>query len=150
MKEDTGFFETINDYYNFINTAVFNSIELASLINNINKKLNNLDNNEKLLLELEINCLQFNVKNGEILPLYVSENKDGNKNFYPNIDSINDDNINYLQRRINDSLNIYLKTRFAHIIWYKTKNFEYAKKSVDFYFELIKYFIINIAKHFQK
>lgn len=140
MKEDTGFFETINDYYNFINTAVFNSIELASLINNINKKSNNLDNNEKLLLELEINCLQFNVKNGEILPLYVRENKDGNKIFYPNIDSINDDNINYLQRRINDSLNIYLKTRFAHIIWYKTKKFEYAKKSVDFYFELIKYF----------
>lgn len=140
MKEDAGFFETINDYYNFINTAVFNSIELASLINNINKKSNNLDNNEKLLLELEINCLQFNVKNGEILPLYVRENKDGNKIFYPNIDSINDDNINYLQRRINDSLNIYLKTRFAHIIWYKTKNFEYAKKSVDFYFELIKYF----------
>lgn len=140
MIEITESFSSIGDYYNFVDSIKFNSIELAHLINVFEEKAINLNDEDKQNIELEINCLQFRVRNSEIKPLYVGETENGNKVAFPNIDLIQKNEIKYLKKRCNSISNIYFKTRFAHIIWYKTKDFEYAKKSIDSYFDLINHF----------
>ena len=140
MLEITDSFSSIDDYYNFVDSMKFNSIELMHSIHAFREKAINLNDEDKQIIELEINCLQFRVQNGEIKPLYVGEAENGNKVAFPNIDLIKENEIEYLKKRCNGISNIYFKTRFAHIIWHKTKDFEYAKKSIDFYFDLINYF----------
>lgn len=140
MQEITEFFSSIEDYYNFVDSTKFNSIELMHLINVFRERAINLNDKDKQNIELEINCIQFIVRNGEIKPLYVEETENGNKVVFPNIDLIEENEIEYLKKRCNGTLNIYFKTRFAHIIWHKTKDYEYAKKSIDSYFDLINHF----------
>lgn len=140
MLEITESFSSIDDYYNFVDSIKFNSIELVHLINVFKEKAINLNDEDKQNIELEINCLQFRVQNGEIKPLYVGETENGNKVAFPNMDLIKENEIEYLKKRCNSISNIYFKTRFAHIIWHKTKDFEYAKKSIDSYFDLINHF----------
>ena len=140
MPEITEAFSSIKDYYNFVDSIKFNSIELMHFINIFREKAINLNDEDKQNIELEISCLQFRVQNGEIKPLYVEETENGNKVVFPNIDLIKENEIEYLKKRCNSISNIYFKTRFAHIIWHKTKDFEYAKKSIDFYFDLINHF----------
>lgn len=140
MLEITEAFSSIKDYYNFVDSIKFNSIELMHFINVFREKTINLNDEDKQNIELEINCLQFRVQNGEIKPLYVEETENGNKVVFPNIDLIKENEIEYLKKRCNSISNIYFKTRFAHIIWHKTKDFEYAQKSIDFYFDLINHF----------
>lgn len=140
MPEITKAFSSIKDYYNFVDSIKFNSIELMHFINVFREKAINLNDEDKQNIELEINCLQFRVQNGEIKPLYVEETENGNKVVFPNIDLIKENEIEYLKKRYNSVFNIYFKTRFAHIIWHKTKDFEYAKNSIDSSFDLIDHF----------
>lgn len=140
MPEITKAFSSIKDYYNFVDSIKFNSIELMHFINVFREKAINLNDEDKQNIELEINCLQFRVQNGEIKPLYVEETENGNKVVFPNIDLIKENEIEYLKKRYNSVFNIYFKTRFAHIIWHKTKDFEYANNSIDSYFDLIDHF----------
>ena len=140
MPEITEAFSSIKDYYNFVDSIKFNSIELMHFVNVFREKAINLNDEDKQNIELEINCLQFRVQNGEIKSLFVEETENGNKVVFPNIDLIKENEIEYLKKRYNSVFNIYFKTRFTHIIWHKTKDFEYAKNSIDSYFDLIDHF----------
>lgn len=141
MSETMEFYESIEDYHKFVNSINFDSVQLAYIINSFREKAKNLTEKEKQNIEIEINCLQFIVRNGKIKPLYTSEKNDGSIVIYPNIDLIDEEQVNYLKTRCESLSNTYFRTRFLHIIWYKTKDFEYAKRTIDSYFDLVNEFI---------
>ena len=131
-------FRTIEDYYKYIDSQEIQAINLPVILENVSEQVLDFDVLTKHQVEIEIDCLYFRVYNGKIEPAYENSSN-GKTVIYPNIDIINDSDINYLKARINMSNNIYLKARFAHIIWHKTNEFEYAKHTIDFYFDLIKH-----------
>jgi len=132
-------FKTYEDYCKYIDSQEIQTIKLPVILENIHGKILEFDEITKHQIALEVDCLYFRVYNGQIEPVYENLSN-GQTDIYPNINLINESDISYLKERINNTKNIYLKTRFAHIIWYKTKDFEYAKIAIDSYFDLIKYF----------
>ena len=136
MSEDQ-FYNSIEDYYkNVDNLKEINSVSLSHYLNEFREKSKRLNNNEKKQIELEIDCLNFLVRKGQIKPLYTRENEDGIIDCYPNLSSIDNSEIDYLKNRLEKIKNIYFKTRLTHILWVKTGQYEYATSAADCYFLL--------------
>lgn len=135
------FYNSIEDYYKQVNSLEeINSVGLSYHVNEFREKSLNLSDSDKKRIELEIDCLYFLVRNGKVEPMYTREREDGIVESYPNLSSISDEDIEYLKKRIKKTNNIYFKTRFAHIIWVKTKQYDYAKQAADCYFLLAENF----------
>lgn len=140
MSEDQ-FYNSIEDYYkNVDNLKEINSVSLSHYLNEFREKSKRLNNNEKKQIELEIDCLNFLVRKGQIKPLYTRENEDGIIDCYPNLSSIDNSEIDYLKNRLEKIKNIYFKTRLTHILWVKTGQYEYATSAADCYFLLAENF----------
>ena len=130
-------YKSLEDYYKHVDKLEnINSIMLPIYINNFRENAVKLSENDKKQIELEIYCLNFLVRDGKIKPIYTRENENGNIEDFPNLNFITDTDIKYLKKRLKKISNIYFKTRFSHIVWDKTKNFEYAKQTADCYFLL--------------
>jgi hypothetical protein len=100
---------------------------------------NKLDEAEKA--QWEIDFFNFILKNGEIKPTFTGTNDKGEVVEYPNINRFNDKTYKYLIGRLNDTHNLLLKARYSHILWCSPrKHVKYAKKAVDSYLELIKFY----------
>ena len=135
------FYNSMEDYYKQVNSLEeINSVGLSYHVNEFREKSLNLSDSDKKRIELEIDCLYFLVRNGKVKPMYTREREDGIVESYPNLSSISDEDIEYLKKRIKKTNNIYFKTRFAHIIWVKTKQYDYAKQVADCYFLLAENF----------
>ncbi len=130
-------FQTIQEYYEFVDKQQFRATTLPLVENKVCKFIIELPEIDKQNIELEIDCLRFLIRDGKIKPCYSGTNDKGETVVYPNLDSINDDSIQYLTNRAITCKNIYLKTRILHIIWQKTKNYEYLKQTIDSYFNFI-------------
>lgn len=135
------FYNSIEDYYKQVDSLEdINSVGLSYHVNEFREKSVSLSDSDKKRIELEIVCLYFLVRNGKVEPMYTREREDGIVESYPNLSSISDEDIEYLKKRIKKTNNIYFKTRFAHIIWVKTKQYDYAKQAADCYFLLAENF----------
>ena len=139
--EDEKIYNSLEDYYNYVDILKkINSIGISHYADEFRKKAINLNDADKKRIELEIDCIYFLVKNEKIEPIYTREREDGVIENYPNLSLIVDTDIEYLKQRLENTHNIYFKTRFAHILWVKTKQYEYAKQTVDCYFLLVENF----------
>lgn len=136
----TELYNSISDYYDDIDNTNINSIEIFSIDGSVRKKFINLNEIDRQNILTELYCLNFDIRNGEIHPQYEGTNKEGLTVIYPDINTIDENKIEYLKNRLETVKNIYLRTHFLHIIWYKTKDYEYGKKAIDSYFLLIENF----------
>lgn len=125
--EEIAQFKTIEDYYKFIDSKIFNSIELGSVIEEVKAGILNLKKDEQDKISLEINCLNIPFRNGSF-PKHLLDN------ILDNFDT------SYIENRIENLKNEYLKAHFSHILWYKFKNKKYFPIAIDSYFKLVHIF----------
>lgn len=102
----------------------------------------NLSDAEKA--QWEIDFFNFVIRDGEINPSFQSTDDKGHVIEYPHFDRFNDQTYEYLINRFNYTDNIFLKARYAHILWFSPeKNGKYAKSAIDSYLKLIEIYEEN-------
>jgi len=83
--------KTLGDYYTYMDTLECNSIDLHYFLDKIKPLLDSLDEEEKQKLQLEVDCLNFSIKEGEITPLWKKESNDGKIIYqYPDLNSVSE------------------------------------------------------------
>lgn len=118
-------FKTIEEYYNFMDSKNFDLKEIGNTIAEVNSRISELEEMQRNKILLEIECLNIQIRNGSF-PQHLPEN------------TLENFDIPYIENRIKNLKNEYLKAHFAHILWYKYKKYEYSSIAIDSYFKLIE------------
>ena len=118
-------FKNIEEYYNFIDSKIFDLKETGNAVTEVRTKISELEEIDKNKILLELDCLNIRIQNG-CFPEYLPEN------YFENFDTF------YIEKRIESSKNKYLKAHFSHIMWLKYKNHKYFPIAIDSYFELVE------------
>ena len=84
--------KTLNEFYNYADANVFKHTDALNLKIDIGK----LEDIEKYQVQLIVNCLKYTIQAGKLRPFFI----DANGNAYPDIDTITEDDINYLTNYI--------------------------------------------------
>jgi hypothetical protein len=97
------------------------------------------DRDIKLMIQWEIDCMEFMLADGKIKPFTSWTDKEGNIIEYPSLNNYKDETYEYIEKRAEDSSNPILKARFYQILWNSPKkNRKYALKAIDAYLEFLK------------
>lgn len=88
-------------------------------------------------LKVERKCLAYIFNRGKLDSVTSSTDQRGNVSSYPNENSFSDSDKKYLIDRLNVVKNIYVRSRYAHILWNITKNNIYSDIAVDMYLEVV-------------
>lgn len=91
---------------------------------------------ERENLMTEIKCFEFFFQNGELKPTMESIDKSGNRICYPDLSAFTDGELTYLKNRLTSHLHEFPKSRYAHLLWLRTKHNDYGRIAVDCYKEL--------------
>ena len=124
-------FEDIQSLYNYLEENALKykyHHQIADLFRLLRDKLSmheNLSDVEKM--QWEVDFFNFVINDGEINPSFQSTDDKGHVTEYPHFDRFNDQTYKYLINRFNYTDNIFLKARYAHILWFSPeKNGKYA------------------------
>lgn len=120
--------------------AFFNSLENIKSLNiwNITKELSHCDKiktttwRKKIIIERKV--LFHNLNDGQLFPNAQSTN---NKGISDKTLLFSKDDNNYIITRLNETTNVWLKSRYAHILWQETKNNNYAEIAIQNYMESV-------------
>ncbi|MFD2943290.1 DUF4209 domain-containing protein [Flavobacterium notoginsengisoli] len=121
-------------------TAFFNSLENIKSLNvwNITKELSDCDKikttawRKKIIIERKV--LFHNLNDGQLCSNAQSTNNRGRSDktlLFSKTD------ISYIITRLNETSNVWLKSRYSHILWQETKNNNYAEIAIQNYMESI-------------
>lgn len=94
----------------------------------------------KSLIDRELICLQFNLRNGLANPKYERIDSSGTRIFgYPDMTLIDDIFFSYINKRIEHTPNPWLRARYAQILWNHPsfKHHRFLEIVVDTYIEII-------------
>lgn len=91
------------------------------------------------LCQIEIDTLNFSTNDNTISCVYSGTDKEGNPFEYPSLKDFTSDDFKYLNERLNNTNNLYLKARYSHILWHSPqKRIIHATIAADSYFEIAK------------
>lgn len=118
--------ESIEEFYNSLegigSTNIWNFHRQLASINGTDAY-----GNERLVSERKF--LFYNLNKGElILNAQITDVKGRVVKT-----SLSDDDLTYLEFRLNDTFNIWLKARYSHLLWQETKHNKYAAQAIDHY-----------------
>ncbi len=128
--------KTLNEFYNYADANVFKHTDALNLKIDIGK----LEDIEKYQVQLIVNCLKYTIQAGKLRPFFI----DANGNAYPDIDTITEDDINYLTNYLNESTNLYIIAQINHLLFIKSncKNkINFANNAIDAYLELFNNYL---------
>ena len=94
-------------------------------------------------LMTEIKCWDFYFNGSELVPQIEQVYKDGSKNCYPDINQFSDKELDYLKTRLNEANHPFLKSRYAHLLWIRTKHNQFAQTATDEYRKLLSLYYGN-------
>ena len=123
MKEITN----LDEMYNVleeINTKNFSDIK-----NSLKNFLMKTAENRKIWCEYT--CLLFRIANGELKGLLVCENENKEKFSIPNLDDFTEDDLKYIEKRMENTENDLLKLRYSTILCNKYPHVDKAKIIID-------------------
>ncbi len=123
---------SIADFYTYIDTNVESHVDTV----NLKIDISNLSEKDKKQIQLIIDCLNYIIQCGKLKPLITYDNGQS----YPNILSLNSEDILCLTNYINTSNNLYIKTHINHFLFIRAKcknKIVYAQKAINLYFELL-------------
>ena len=111
--------------------------------NNITQKLIKIRNeteNQKLIKtsQIEIDCLEFYLEEGKLEPTYKIISADGTERKIPNLDLFDKDYYTYIQKRIENTSNKHLKSRYCMVIVEGKRDNKYAQKLININLSIIK------------
>lgn len=101
------------------------------------------DKETEAKIKIERKVLMFTINNGDLSPKSSKVDISGNSNPYPSIEGFSNDELDYLKLRLQDSKNPIIKSRYAHLLWSKTKHISYADEAIDCYINCIKISKLN-------
>ncbi len=137
--------KNISDFYRYIDANVLEHSDA------INLKINIDDASDKVKYQIQliIAGLNYTIRCGELSSLvtYCDDTS------YPNIESLNNKDVDILKNCIDCVKNSYIKAHISHLLFIKakTKNkIDFAKVAIDSYFELIKKDFINFEENWFK
>lgn len=81
--------------------------------------------------QIEIDVLNIYLQEVQIVPKFFSTHPDGKPFVYPSLANFTDENFNYLQKRLDETRNLYLKAKYAHVLWLHTKRENYGIISAE-------------------
>src|SRR6185437_14389301 len=127
-------FTTIQEYYQYLENDknILNDYNVSLSLNGAITKCD--DPILKLQWTYELFFTDFKMELGGIRPHFT--NNDGQE--YPNY-ALFKDNLTYIKKRANDTLNTKYKAKYNHLLWEsKQKHLDYAKEAIDGYFSFIQ------------
>ena len=134
------------------------SFNFSKIKNDLNVLLNTVDSEEILKkVKCEINCLEFQIENGEPQGIFGITNNNGDLEYFPNLQNFDEEDYNYIRYRIKNSKNKFIILIYSCILWVGKKEIDYCHCFIDISIELIKehdfkdiietYEIINVIKN---
>lgn len=127
--------ELLNFYESLENISSVNIWDIQSNIQPTEK----IDGEWKDMLLIERKVLYFNFNDGQLVQnIQVTDIQGQLTNL-----TLSEKEIEYIKVRLNTSLNPWLKSRYAHLLWQTTKHTDYAETAIDSYIQLINSFNIN-------
>lgn len=142
-KEEDFKFNNIDSIYNFLEKEckkITYEHEIIKQLIDIREKFKKNGNLEEItIMQFEIDFLSFILDGCFIKPLISTPDKEENLDQYPDINKFDNKTFNYLYKRLENTKNPFLKVRYSQILWNSCKKHKnYAKISIESYFELIK------------
>jgi hypothetical protein len=87
---------------------------------------------------LEIHCFEFYYKSGDLFP-----NIEGPDSCYPDLNRFTEDNWKFIEFRLKAEENIYVKGRYAHLLYKKTRHNGYAGQAIELYKSLSENYLVK-------
>lgn len=135
---DINQFNTIDEVYNFVDENAYN-LERNWDITDIWVKYRNKTTSEveKQKAQWEIDCFLFEIKGDRLFSqIYSAASDTGEVKVYPNLNDLQKEVIEYVNKRLDSSSNPLLKARYAHLLWkcpIGIKHNKFAISSIDNY-----------------
>lgn len=137
--------KSISDFYKYIDANVLEHSDAINLKINID----DASDKDKYQIQLILDCLNYTIRCGELSSLITYSNGAS----YPNIEKLSDEDVEILKSCKKSTENFYIKAHINHFLFIKakTKNkIDFAKDSIDSYFELLKKDFINPGENWSK
>lgn len=125
----------IEKYYDVLETIT--SIDTWDLLIQLKPIEEKLDDESEDKIKTERKILSFSLSNGDLNPKISRVDSEGAIKTYPDFDKFTNTEIAYLQERVNSVTNVWIKSRYSHVLWNITKNNQYAKIAIDSYLKSI-------------
>lgn len=130
----------LSDFYNQLEELTsLNSWDVISQLQPFDERLEK-GIEEKIRVERKVLSIQLN--NGDLIPQISTPNKDGDLISYPTLDSFSKKEVDYLKTRLHNTNNHWIKCRYSHLLWNKTKNTKYAEIALNSYLMIIDNVIV--------
>jgi len=138
-------FRDIESLYDYLEKEIkyFHELNNLNIFNSmvaLRNKFYEEDKKEKAeLVQCEIDFLNFGIKEGKLIPKFSQYDAKGNLINIPEMDRFTVETYKYLKKRLEETKNPILISRYAHILWDSPeKHGNYAEIAVNAYLILIR------------
>jgi len=91
------------------------------------------------LAQLEMDIFNFTIRDNELHFMWSGSDKEGNPVEYPSLNTFTNESYEHIKNKFAKTDNIYLRVRYAHLLWLSPhKNQKYAKSAIDDYLLIIE------------
>lgn len=84
-----------------------------------------------------INCLNFQIENGEPQGIFGMADADGELKYFPNLENFDEADYQYLRERVGYSKNKFIILIYSCILWAGKREIKYGECFIDASLELI-------------
>jgi len=136
-------FNTIEEVYNYLEKLSLTD-KYPNEVSDIwqrfrDDKYNAKDMETVKLAQLEMDIFNFIIRDNKLHSMWSGSNQEGKPFSYPSLDNFKPDSFEYIKNRLNETKNIYLRVRYAHLLWLSpNKNQKYAQLAIDDYLQIIE------------
>lgn len=125
----------LSDFYNSLdNIKSLSSWDIQKTIVPFDNKIDK-ENEWKIIAERKVIFTQYDFQSGKLLIPIQNLDVDG-KPIIQNL--LNKEEIQYLKNRVNSVNSTFLKAKYSHLLWQRTKHLDNSNSAITFYFELVK------------
>jgi hypothetical protein len=137
----------LDSFYNQLEELTsLNSWDIFSQLKPFDERL---DNNIEEKIKTERKVLSIQINNGDLIPLTSTTNTKGEAISYPIIESFTPKEVDYLRNRLLETSNIWIKSRYSHLLWNITKNNQFAEIALHSYLKIIeKIVVLNFNSYY--
>lgn len=131
----------LQSYYE--NLERLTSLDYWDLLKQLSPIEEVLDKESQDRIRTEKKILSFSLNNGTLNHKLSKVDIKGKIESYPNLTQFTDVEIKYIINRIHSVNNVFIKSRYAHVLWSITKNSQYAKTAILNYSKIINDLFTN-------
>lgn len=140
-EQDHGGFSTLEGLYDYLESyqAPLNDYKVVESIGELVAALDEAGENEQARkAQHELLAFAFNLSDAGAGPRFSGKTPDGDDYCWPDLESLDEEAIDYYKARVAETNNPQIRARYAQILWEApAKHATYAKTAVEGYFDSI-------------